>query len=42
MDDTEAMKELLPELNAVFGERNILFYWGSLIEEQLNLAEDIR
>lgn len=33
MDDTEAMKGLLPELNAVFGERNILFYWGSLIEE---------
>ncbi|MEK7111538.1 MAG: hypothetical protein AAB856_03020 [Patescibacteria group bacterium] len=39
-DDVEAMAQLLPELNAVFGERNILFYWGSLVEERLNSVED--
>lgn len=39
-DDVEAMAQLLPELNTVFGERNILFYWGSLVEGQLNLGED--
>lgn len=39
IDDVETMEKLLPELNTVFGERNILFYWGSLVEDQLDLAE---
>jgi len=40
-DDVEMMQELLPELNSVFGQRNVVFYWGTLVAEQLDLTEDI-